>query len=81
MIYKFPDVSTVNPWGALNWAAVPCPFTTPILPLPANVVTKPVFDIALILLLEESPTYTVPELNTATPVGLLNFATVPWPSR
>jgi hypothetical protein len=66
------------PWGLLNEALSPAPFTDPAVPDPAKVVTKPDDDILRILLLSHwniSP----PELMMR-PFGLLNEAVVPIPS-
>ena len=66
--------------GRLKRAAAPVPSALPAVPAPARVVTTPAAVIRRIALLEESATYTMPSVPTATPKGALNRAAAPVPS-
>ena len=72
--------STVIAIGSLNCAEDPTPSSEPAIPEPAKVVTTPVDDIFLILLLYLSATYIFPTPSTSTPAGELNLAAVTDPS-
>ena len=55
-IYKFPERSIATSPGRFIWAAVPIPSIRPAIPEPAKVVTTPLTEIFLILLLPQSET-------------------------
>src|SRR5437868_1092978 len=78
-MYTFPAASAATYWGSLSEALAAAPPSPPRVcrPLPAIVEIYP-FEAATsrIRLLAKSPTYRLPELSSATPVGEAKYALV-----
>ena len=80
--YKLPLESIAIPFGLLSRTIEPVPSTFPVKPAnPAIVVTTPADVIFRIVELPLSATYTLPLASTHKPVGELNKAEAPVPSK
>ena len=76
-----PALSVATPAGREKVAEAPVPSAPPdTAAVPASVVTTAAVVILRIVLFDESATYTLPTLSTATPYGASKLAAAPVPS-